>query len=206
MTKIKFCGLTREADIVCANELCPEYIGFVFARASRRYIAPEKAAALKKKLDARILAAGVFVDEEPGTVAGLLNNAAIDIAQLHGGENREYIRRLRSLTDKPLIQAFRIDSPEDVKRAMDSAADFILLDAQGGGSGSVFDWGLVRDIGRKFFLAGGLDAGNAAKAIEELRPYALDVSSGIETDGYKDRNKMREFVSVVRGKDKTDDR
>ena len=108
MTKIKLCGLTRPGDIDTANELKPDYIGFVFAGASRRYVSPAEAAALKKRLDPGIPAVGVFVDEPPASVAALLNTGTIDLAQLHGSEDEAYIRLLRSLTDKPIIQAFRI--------------------------------------------------------------------------------------------------
>ena len=107
MTRIKFCGLTRPGDILAANALKPEYIGFVFAPASRRYLPPEQAAALRQLLDPDIRAVGVFVDETPETVAGLLNRGVIHLAQLHGREDGAYLRRLRALTRRPVIQAFR---------------------------------------------------------------------------------------------------
>ena len=198
MTKIKLCGLTRPCDIEEANRLLPEYIGFVFAPKSRRYIAPEQAEALREKLDARVCAVGVFVREKPETVAALLNRGVIDVAQLHGGEDREYIKMLRALTDKPILQAFRVDGPADLERARNSTADFILLDSGAGGTGTSFDWALLRDFERPYFLAGGLEPGNVAAAVKELRPYAVDVSSGIESDGVKDWIKMKAFVEAVR--------
>ena len=136
MTRIKLCGLTRPCDIEWANALTPDYIGFVFARKSRRYVAPERASALRAGLDTGIRAVGVFVNEVPEAVAALLNGGVIDIAQLHGGEDADYIRTLRKLTDRPLIQAFRVDSPADLERAMKSAADYILLDNGPGGTGT----------------------------------------------------------------------
>ena len=156
MTRIKLCGLTRPCDIRAANGLKPEYIGFVFALKSRRYVSPEKARELRAMLDAPIRAVGVFVNETPEKVAGLLNGGVIDLAQLHGGEDETYIARLRALTDKPLIQAFRVDTAADLERARDSAADHILLDHGPGGTGTAFDWSLLRGFDRPFFLAGAL--------------------------------------------------
>ena len=198
MIKIKLCGLSRPCDIEAANEFKPEYIGFVFALKSRRYISPEKAAELKKRLHPAIKTVGVFVNENPETVATLLGRGIIDIAQLHGSENEEYIQRLRWLTDQPIIKALRIDTEQDILKAQASSADFVLLDSGHGGTGTVFDWNLIQNIKRPYFLAGGLNADNAKDAIDFLHPYAVDVSSGIETHGRKDKNKIAEFVAAVR--------
>lgn len=197
MTKIKLCGLSRPCDIEAANRLQPEYIGFVFAPKSRRYVNAEKAVELKKLLHPAIKAVGVFVRENPETVAGLLRNGTIDIAQLHGGESEDYIKQLRMLTGKPLIKAFRIDTEQDVEASNRSSADYVLLDSGQGGTGTVFDWNLLEKIDRPYFLAGGLNADNVRGAIDILNPYAVDVSSGIETDGYKDIQKMEAFVHAV---------
>ena len=198
MTKIKLCGLSRPCDIETANRLLPEYIGFVFAPKSKRYVPPETAAALKGLLHPSIQAVGVFVREEPEQVARLLRDGIIDIAQLHGGEDAAYVRVLRRLTDRPILQAFRVDSAADVAAAQKSEADMILLDAGAGGTGTAFDWTLLRDIRRPYFLAGGLHPGNVREAVERLSPYAVDVSSGIETDGRKDADKMEAFMRAVR--------
>lgn len=198
MTGIKLCGLTRLCDMEAANELKPEYIGFVFAAKSRRYVTPEQAAGLRQALDPAILAVGVFVNEDPEWVAELLNEGIIDLAQLHGNETETYIKRLRQLTKKPLIQAFSVDSAQAVMQAQESTADYILLDSGRGGTGTVFDWDFLKQIKRPYFFAGGLDIGNVAEAVERFHPYAVDVSSGIETDGVKDREKMRQFVTIVR--------
>ena len=206
--KIKFCGLSRPADIEAANALRPEYIGFVFAPRSRRFVAPETALKLRRMLDPGIAAVGVFVDEEPGRVASLMETGVIDLAQLHGHEDEEYIARLRTTTGHEIIQAFKIRSEQDVRRAAESSADYILLDS-GAGTGSVFDWDYLRAFtgtdtetdqkpGRRFFLAGGLDPENAGRAVREFAPYAVDVSSGIETDGWKDMKKMTAFARAVR--------
>ena len=201
MTKIKLCGLSRACDIEEANRLQPDYIGFVFAKKSSRCITPEQAGELKRQLRPEIRAVGVFVNEAPEAVAELLNRGVIDLAQLHGSEDAEYIRRLRDLTDGPLIQAFRIRSKEDLSRAAASAADEILLDA-GAGTGIVFDWSLLRNMERRYFLAGGLNPENVREAIRDLHPYGVDVSSGIETDALKDRTKMAAFVAAVREEDR----
>ena len=201
MMKIKLCGLTRPEDIEAANALKPDFIGFVFAQKSRRYVSPETASRLRAGLDPGIRAVGVFVREKPEQVAALLNAGVIDLAQLHGGEDEAYIQRLRALTDRPLIQAFRVDTAADLERARASAADCILLDNGPGGTGAAFDWALLRGFERPYFLAGGLGPENVAAAVTALHPFAVDVSSGIETAGVKDPEKMRAFVQAVRGAD-----
>ncbi len=197
MTKIKLCGLSRPCDIDAANELRPEYIGFVFALKSRRYVTPEKSAELKRLLYPEIQAVGVFVNEQPEIIADLLNKGIIDIAQLHGVENEEYIKQLQKLTNKPIIKAFRIETTDDIANAQKSTADYILLDS-GGGTGTVFDWQLIHSIKRPYFLAGGLSPDNAQSAVKICHPFAVDVSSGIETNGVKDKTKMAAFVDAVR--------
>ena len=198
MTKIKLCGLTRPRDIEWANALTPDFVGFVFARKSKRYISPQNAQKLREKLNQSINAVGVFVNEAPEAVAALLNDGTIDVAQLHGGEDEDYIKALRLLTDRPLIQAFRVDGPADLERARASSADYILLDNGAGGTGTAFDWALLKGFDRPCFLAGGLGPDNVARAVKDVRPFAVDVSSGIETDGAKDYQKMAAFVNAVR--------
>lgn len=197
MTKIKFCGLKREADIEAANALKPDFIGFVFAKDSRRYISPENAAVLKSRLSPEISAVGVFVNERPESIASLLDKGVIDLAQLHGDEDEAYISRLKELTGKPVIKAFRISSASEAVKASASSADMILLDS-GTGSGKTFNWQLIKEIRRPYFLAGGLDSENAGDAVRLLHPWAVDVSSGIETDGLKDIEKMAAFAAAVR--------
>lgn len=201
MTKIKLCGLSRPCDIEAVNELKPDYIGFVFAPKSKRYVTPGKARLLKAILSPDIKAVGVFVNASVETVAELLRQNIIDIAQLHGSEDEEYIKQLRKLTDKPIIKAFRVRCEQDAAKANESAADYVLLDS-GAGTGTVFDWNLLSHTERPYFLAGGLDTENVSGAIKELNPYAVDVSSGIETDGKKDKAKMAAFVAAVRKEDR----
>ena len=199
MTKIKLCGLSRPEDIECANSLKPDFIGFVFYKKSKRFVDREKAKELKKLLDKDIKAVGVFVDEDIDFVASLLRDEIIDIAQLHGNEDEKYIRKLQTLSGKPVIKAVRVTSDEDIKTANDSPADFVLLDS-GMGGGKVFDWNLLKEVKRDYFLAGGLTLENAEEAVQTLKPFAVDVSSGIETDGHKDPEKMKQFVAAVREK------
>lgn len=197
MTRIKLCGLSRLQEIQEANRLMPQYIGFVFAPKSRRYIEPQKARELKKHLHPAIKAVGVFVNEEPKVVAEFLNSDVIDMAQLHGNEDESYICRLRAYTNKPLIQAFSIKTRQDAEAAEKSSAEYVLLDS-GAGTGVPFDWKLIHGVKRPYFLAGGLGLQNVEEAVRVLKPYAVDVSSGIETDGQKDRRKMADFVAAVR--------
>lgn len=201
MTKIKLCGLSRPCDIEAANELKPEYVGFVFAEKSKRRISEETASQLKKLLDPMIKAVGVFVNESPEAVAGLLNGGVIDMAQLHGSEDESYIKKLKSLTDKPIIKAFRIETRSDLAQCEESSADFVLLDS-GAGTGRVFDWSMLDGFKRQYFLAGGLSPENAGEAVRSLKPYAVDVSSGIETNGIKDKTKTEAFVNAVRRENK----
>lgn len=195
--KIKFCGIKNPEDIEAVNRIRPEYIGFVFWEKSRRYVTSEAAAELKAKLDPAIQAVGVFVDEDPGVVEKLLGEGLIDLAQLHGQETDEMVRKLQERTGKQIVRAFQIRTAADMEEALKSSADYLLLDS-GTGSGRTFDWSLLRRPLKPFFLAGGLKPENVAEAIRQFRPFAVDVSSGIETDGKKDHEKMSAFAGAVR--------
>ncbi len=199
MIKIKFCGLKRIEDIKAANEIKPDYIGFVFAKKSKRYIDFETAAKLKEALNPNIKAVGVFVDEEPKTIAKLYTDGIIRIAQLHGSEDEAYIKKLRSLADLKLIKAFGVSAKEDILKAEESSADLILVDGKSPGSGKSFDWSLLEDVKRPYILAGGLNRKTVEEALEKLNLYGVDVSSGIETEGFKDAIKMKEFADYIRG-------
>ncbi len=189
----------RPEDIENADLLLPDYIGFVFWKKSRRCVDAGTAGKLKGMLDRRISAVGVFVDEPLEVVAGLINEGIIDIAQLHGNEDEKYIAGLRRLIapEKKIIRAFNVRSEEDIANANNSSADLILLDA-GMGEGKAFDWTVAGKMTRDYILAGGLNPENVKEAVKRLKPYGVDVSSGIETDGVKDKSKMKEFVGIVR--------
>ena len=197
MIRIKFCGLTRPCDIEAANEIKPDYVGFVFAPNSKRRVSYKQAVDLKNLLNKDIKAVGVFLNEDIDQVISLLNLGIIDAAQLHGDESPEYIERIQVETGKPVIKAFRIHSETDVAAAEQTMADFIILDA-GTGEGKTFDWALVEDFKKPYFLAGGLTPENVTDAMRRLHPFALDVSTGIETDGLKDKQKMAAFAAAAR--------
>lgn len=199
--KLKFCGLTREADICAANETRPDYIGFVFAE-SRRRVTDEQAARLRVQLAPGIQAVGVFVNDDPTHIAELANHGVIDLIQLHGGESAAYIRRLRTMTATPVIYAVRVGTHEDIERVKPYSVEYFLLDTctkdAYGGSGKIFDWSLIGEVEKPYFLAGGLNESNIPRAMR-TGAYALDLSSGIETDGVKDAAKMRRVAALIRG-------
>ncbi|HBW36170.1 phosphoribosylanthranilate isomerase [Desulfosporosinus sp. BICA1-9] len=207
MRKIKICGLFRECDIDYVNEALPDFIGFVFAK-SRRQVSGVWAEAMRPKLKPEIIPVGVFVNESLSKVAQLLNDNIIEIAQLHGEENENYIQELKALTNKPIIKAVRVLSQQDIEGAQDTVADYLLLDNGAGGTGESFDWSLVsqeknqnqnqNQKQKPFFLAGGLKAGNIKQAIAATSPYSVDLSSGVETAGLKDRAKILEIVRRMR--------
>ncbi|MCR4689303.1 MAG: phosphoribosylanthranilate isomerase [Saccharofermentans sp.] len=197
-TKIKICGLTRPCDIEAVNRYMPEYCGFVFWKGSKkRYIKPEDAAELIGMLSPDIKSVGVFLDEPTEDLISIAEVSNVDIIQLHGSEDEAYIREVQTRLARPVIKAFKVKSREDLEKALVSPADHIMLDS-GAGTGRMFCWELVRDFKRDFFLAGGLDPDNAKEAIAELDPFCLDVSSGVETDGVKDEDKIRRFIANAR--------
>lgn len=200
MPKIKICGLTRLQDIDIVNDCLPDYIGFVFAP-SRRQVTPGGAAALKQRLDDRIKAVGVFVNERIDEIARLCRHGIIDLIQLHGDEDERYVAGLKERVDAPVIKAVRVRNPEQVSAAARLPCEYLLLDTYQkdayGGTGAAFDYRLIPPLQKPYFLAGGLHAGNIPAAAAQ-KPYCLDVSSGVETDGVKDAAKVRELVWLVR--------
>ncbi len=198
MAKIKICGLKRLEDIEIVNKYKPDYIGFVFAD-SKRKVTNDLASKMKKNLDSSIKSVGVFVDEDIDEIIKLYDEGIIDIAQLHGLENEEYIKKLKQKSNYRLeiINAIEMSGEKDLLEYENSLADYLLLDS-GKGSGKTFDWRLIRkDLKKEFFLAGGLNSENISKAIEEFNPYAVDLSSGVETDGYKDELKIKKVMEEV---------
>jgi phosphoribosylanthranilate isomerase len=199
--KIKFCGLYQDAHIAYANEIKPDYVGFVFWNKSRRYVTADKARELRNQLDSGIQVVGVFVDEDIDRIIDLYQSGIIDVAQLHGAEDDTYIKRLREI-GIPVIKAYVVSNNSDIiVQAQNSIADYVLFDA-GKGDGKTFDWELLRDFNRDYFLAGGLNLSNIREVTQNIKPFAVDVSSGIETDGEKDRFKMKQFAQMVRKDDR----
>lgn len=205
MTRIMMSGVTSEEDVAAANQVLPDYAGFVFWPESHCYITPEQAVPLGAALDEDITVAGVFVDAPARFVAALLNEDLIEIAVLHGAEDAAYIdelrRALRAPDEKALVKAFPIKTASDIQAAHASNADMVLLNAglnDDASSGPAFDWSLVAELDRPYFLGGGLTAGNVTDALDQTGAAYLDVCRGIETDGRKDPAKMRAFADAVR--------
>lgn len=196
MSKIKICGLKRIEDIEAANLYKPDYVGFVMAP-GRRQVTEQQASQLKKSLCKDIQAVGVFVNEKRDYIAGLLEGGIIDIAQLHGEETEEDVVWLKEHTGKPVIKAVSVKSAEDIRRWRDSSADYLLLDNGAGGTGKTFDWNVIGDFNKQYFLAGGLNGANIEDALK-LNPYCVDISGGVETDGYKDAYKIKQVIDIVR--------
>ncbi|WP_167955552.1 phosphoribosylanthranilate isomerase [Anaerosporobacter faecicola] len=203
-TKIKICGLRRQEDVEYVNNYKPDYIGFVFAK-SKRQVTAQQAEQLRKALDPTILSVGVFVNQPVEQVANLLNRDVIQYAQLHGEEDQTYIDCLRKLLkteQKGIIKAVRVKDAEDIKRAQDYDCEYLLLDTYSvdceGGNGKTFDWNLIHQMKKPFFLAGGITVSNVEEAIARVQPYGIDASSGLETNGYKEEEKIKQFVEIIR--------
>lgn len=198
MSKVKICGLRRAQDIEAVNKAMPDYIGFVFAP-GKRQVSTEAAAKLKKQLHPSIQAVGVFVNQEIPFITGLYQRGIIDLVQLHGEEDAAYITKLQAVCSAPVIKALGV---ADTVPAVPAGATYALFDtasAQRGGTGQAFNWQLLQGYtGSHYFLAGGLHSGNVAQAIQALHPYCVDVSSGVELDGWKDSEKISAFVRLVR--------
>ena len=199
MVKIKICGLKRLEDIEIVNKYKPDYIGFVFAD-SKRKVSHNLASELKDNLNPDIIPVGVFVDASQDEILDLFDKGIIEAAQLHGSEDEAYIADLKDKTDNKLkiINAVEMSEDVDLDNYVATQADFLLLDS-GKGSGKTFDWRLIgKNLDKEFFLAGGLSIANICRAIEEFKPYAVDLSSSLETDGNKDENKIKEIMEVIR--------
>ncbi len=223
MTKIKICGLSRPCDVDYVNAARPDYCGFIIGfPASKRNVTMEQLRMLRARLRPDIVPVGVFVDAPEAFVAELYGEGLICVAQLHGHEDNGYITRLRALMDRVdeakvrgngqcqgrirIIQAFKVRTDTDadecfsadaVRQAEMSAADMVLLDG-GAGDGRTFDWSVLSNLRRPYILAGGLGPDNIEAAIQAVRPWAVDMSSGVETDGFKDEHKIMEVVNKIR--------
>ncbi len=197
MTKIKMCGMMNTSDVIAVKELKVDYAGFILSQGFKRSISYNTFDVLLGYLaDTNIKKVGVFVNESIDLILNRYSDK-IDIIQLHGSEDDIYIEKLKSAVNKPIIKAFKIKTEDDVKAAQRSKADKILLDS-GDGSGTLYDHRLLDTIQRDYFLAGGLDAENIGDILNKLSPYAVDISSGIETNGKKDIIKMKAFANAVR--------
>ena len=199
MAKVKICGISHEIEIGIMNELMPDYVGFVFCSKSHRFIAPEHAAFLRSKLRRGIKAVGVFQNSRIENVAMCVETAGLDVVQLRGDEGGEYIASLREYIRCPIIRSFKINTAMEAERAMYTTADYVMLDG-GEGGGHTFDWSMIGSSKRRsYFLKGGLTPDNVNKALQlSPPPFALDVSTGVESSRLKDYRKVMKFILAVR--------
>ncbi|MGN0667157.1 MAG: phosphoribosylanthranilate isomerase [Huintestinicola sp.] len=207
---IKICGMRRMEDILLMNECLPDFVGFVFYSKSKRYVTFEEAAAMGNKLDTRIKKVGLFVNSSTEDILDAVKTAKLDIVQLHGDEDSDFAEKLRSLLpdDVKIWKAVRVRSPEDVEAADRTCCDALLLDSfsagQYGGTGNRADLSLIEQACflKPFLLAGGINKDNLAETADFLQRFpnsmGIDLSSALETDGFKDRDKVIDIMSIYR--------
>ena len=206
--KVKMCGMKRVEDIAYANEVRPDAIGYIFFSKSKRYVTGEQAKELDQKLDQNILSVGVFVNETLDKVVEIAKKVPLDVIQLHGDEDKDYIEQLKQKSDRQIWKAVRVKETNDIKQAEDLPVDKLLLDTFTeekdiyGGTGKVMNYDLIpkEGISKPFFIAGGLHRKNIKEIIEKVHPYGIDISSGIESDGHKDLIKMKEIMEITGGR------
>ena len=205
--KIKFCGIRRKEDVDFCNTLLPEFMGMILTPGFKRSITAEYAETLVKEKKSCIKAVGVFVDTTSEKVAEISKKAFLDVIQLHGNETAEIIKEVKELTGLPVWKAVRVQNTQDIKNAELLGADKLVLEGyvsgKAGGTGITANWELISKSKPQipFFLAGGLTPKNLSAAINTVKPYGVDFSSGIETDGIKDYKKMQEIVNIIRGEE-----
>lgn len=198
-TKIKICGLKRIEDVISVNVAEPDYCGFIFnVLGSRRSIGAEQLNILVDMLNPEIVPIGVFVNEKTDVILRIVRESGIRMVQLHGQENGEIIHTIQSKAQVPVIKAVSVRSKEDVRSAVLSPADYLLFDCGEGGTGQTFDWNLLEDIPRPYFMAGGIGTHNMEEVLRRFSPFALDVNSSVETDGQKDGKKILAAVRMLR--------
>ena len=196
-TELKICGLSRLEDIIAVNRHGADYAGFVFFQKSKRYVDPYKANELIGLLRTDIKPVGVFMDEPIDNVVRIARISGVEMIQLHGHESEEYVEYIKRTLDRPVIKAYKASEEGALEKALNSSADHVMIDS-GAGSGKKFDWNILKDFKREYFLAGGLDPESVGEAIGLLEPFAVDVSSGVETDGIKDEKKIADFIKAVK--------
>lgn len=196
MTKIKLCGLVRTEDALAANAAMPDWAGLVFDK-GRHFVSDDQAETIRRALSPAIPIAGVFVRDDPEHILRLVRRGVIQVVQLHGGETEEYLTALKERARCPFIRVVSVKTREDVLAAQDTAAEYLLLDHGKGGTGQSFDWSMIPAIRKPWIMAGGIGLGNLEDALS-YDPYGVDISSGAETDGHKDREKMIRLVRMVR--------
>ena len=201
--KVKMCGISKVETIPAVVEAKPDYMGLVFAP-SKRQVTVEQAKTLVEELHKQyeIKTVGVFVNETVENLLKIAEEVKLDVIQLHGDEDEAFIQSLKECTNVEVWKAVQVRSAADAEKWIDSSADMLLFDAyhkdERGGTGEVFDWSSLDAFERPFMLAGGIDSTNVARAIRTVRPYGIDISSGIETEGVKDNEKIKAFTNIVR--------
>lgn len=199
--KVKFCGMKTREDIAIVNRYTPDYVGFIFAE-SKRQVSMQTANDLAKNLDEKIKKVGVFVNTSLTQIEEIAQKVSLDIIQLHGDEDNEFIKALKNKLDLPIWQAIKVKDIVDIERAKQSIADMILFDAyvkdSAGGTGKSFNWDLLKDFTGEFILAGGINKQNIIRAIRTTKPYIVDISSGIEKDNHKDENEVKTISELLR--------
>lgn len=196
-TELKICGLSRLEDIIAVNRHGADYAGFVFFQKSKRFVDPYKANELIGLLRADITPVGVFMDEPIDNVVRIARISGVEMVQLHGHESEEYVEYIKRTLERPVIKAYKAGEEGALETAANSNADYVMIDS-GAGSGNKFDWNILKGFKRDYFLAGGLDPDSVGEAIRMLEPFAVDVSSGVETDGIKNEKKIAEFIKAVK--------
>lgn len=202
MTKVKICGITNLDDALAASRFGADAVGFNFYKGSPRYVMPEKIRLIVDDLPEEVEKVGVFVKMEPDELLGIADATLLDLIQLHGDEDHDYIRTLRRRTHRRIMKAVRVRFGMTIDDIRVEQIDAVLLDAYDpnayGGTGETFDWDIAAKLSAKvsqLYLAGGLNPSNVAEAIEKVRPYAVDVASGVESSpGIKDHEKMKAFI------------
>ena len=204
LTRIKICGIRRNEDSLCLNEFKPDYAGFILSKPFWRYIDFNTLSKINDVLSKQIKRVGVFVNENSDYI--LKYASLLDIIQLHGEETQDLIDKLRERTNCEIWKAVRVKSSYDLNEADKLSVDKLLIDSYTentyGGSGKIANWELIKKtkINKPFFLAGGISAENCLNAIETVKPFGLDISSSVETDKFKDRNKIKEIISLIRNR------
>lgn len=197
MSRIKICGLRRTEDVDYVNEFKPDYAGFIYVPGRTRNVEPELGKLLKARLDPHIKAVGVFLNEEREKIASIYDDGLFDIIQLHGQESKEDVKWLRDRTGAQVIKAVSVKTSDDIRRWEESEADYLLLDNGNGGTGKSFDWKLICHMTKPYFIAGGINADNLSEALG-YKPYGVDISGGVEKDGFKNRELIKKVIEIVR--------
>jgi phosphoribosylanthranilate isomerase len=200
MCKIKICGVRETETCAVLNELCPDYVGMIVSDGFRRSIGEAQAGKIRNALRREIDTVGVFVNDEIGKIIRFYEQGIISAVQLHGDEDEDYIANLKSRCPLPVIKAVGVNA--GMVPSFPENCDFLLLDARalqgGGGTGKRIVWREYTEVDKPIFLAGGLTAENVAEAIRKVKPYAVDTSGGVETDGVKDEKKIEKYIKAIR--------